>query len=142
LYSITRLLFRSAMKVLPNESIATPLGSHRLVAEGLKQKLLVKLFCPKTKSADGSVLEEAGVLNSSTRLLVKSTTYRLPLPSSFTSIGALNDVALVEPPRLALVLVKLVWPKTPLAANEVVTGGLPASGLLNWSTRLLMVSAI
>jgi hypothetical protein len=48
----------------------------------------------------------------------------------------------LERPWFRLLAVKLVWPKTPLAANTVVGGGLVASGVLNCSTRLLSVSAI
>jgi hypothetical protein len=87
-------------RLLP-ESTATPAGSFSVVADGgeLQPEVLhvseVKLGCPNTISGVGGVVCPAasGVLNSNTRLLLESLTYRLPALSAASPCGSHKVVA-------------------------------------------------
>ncbi len=106
-YSRTRKLFESAANRSPSGSVVSPRGPHSesaLITLAPLQSPVVKIPpCPNTLSA--TVSPE---LNSSTRLLCVSDTYRSPNASTATPSGKHIDEALiVSVPKLHPVVVKL-----------------------------------
>src|SRR5208282_3986077 len=91
----------SATKTLPVESTATPVGTQRPLGS-LAQTLPVKLPpWPNTSLAASPWTTPLlkGALNSSTRLLQASATYRFPLASTATPATFLLGAVQVGPPR-------------------------------------------
>jgi hypothetical protein len=75
LYSSTRFASLSAMKTSPALSTVTPNGPHNELAFG--PLLISQMFCvnlPSWPNTAFAVSEVSGVLNLSTRLLLKSAT--------------------------------------------------------------------
>src|SRR5438094_452079 len=99
-----------------------PPGWHKVVAVGFPPTLILhtvplKLGWPKTISAVVSPLPDtevavSGVLNSSTRLLFASPTYKFPALSTATPTGSHIVLAVAAPGALHAPEVKLGWPKT------------------------------
>ena len=135
----TRLLLVSATQRVPVLSTVTPMGLDSVFAatgEPVRlTTLLVKSAWPRTPSAAAPGPMLAALVKRSTRWLPLSVTQRVPVLSTVTPWGKYSVFAVaVEPPRLAKLLVKSAWPRTPSAFA-------PLDRLVKRNTRLFEISA-